>query len=110
MLRLRACFDVPFFEQQEGGMRARVVAMLVGGLLVASATLAQRPPENVGPRRHPNIAAAQRLVEQAFNKIVAAQDANEFDLGGHAQKARELLDQANKELKQAAEASNRDRR
>jgi hypothetical protein len=88
-------------------MNARIVTALAGGLLVATATMAQRPPENVSPRRHPNIAAAQRLTEQAFNKIVAAQEANEYDLGGHAQKAKELLEQANKELKLAAEASNR---
>jgi hypothetical protein len=29
---------------------------------------------------------------------------------GHAQKAKELLDQANRELKQAAEAANRNKR
>jgi hypothetical protein len=57
--------------------------------------------------KHPNLAAAQRLSHQAFEKIVAAQQANEWDLAGHAQKAKDLLDQANRELKQAAEASNR---
>jgi hypothetical protein len=36
----------------------------------------------------------------------AAQTANEFDMAGHAAKAKELLDQANNELKQAAEAAN----
>lgn len=59
------------------------------------------------PKRHPNLAAAQRLTDQAWQKIVAAQRANEFDMAGHAQKAKELLDQANRELKQAAEAANR---
>jgi hypothetical protein len=54
-----------------------------------------------------DVAAAQRLVEQAFNRITAAQEANEFDLGGHAARAKELLDQANKELKLAAETANR---
>jgi hypothetical protein len=38
---------------------------------------------------------------------VAAQEANEWDLQGHAQRAKNLLDQVNNELKQAAEASNR---
>ena len=32
--------------------------------------------------------------------------ANEWDLGGHAQKAKDLLEQVNQELKQAAETSN----
>ena len=71
---------------------------------------AQRPVENVGKKRHPNLAAAQRLVEQAFNRISDAQRANEWDLEGHAEKAKDLLDQANKELKAAAQAANRDKR
>ncbi len=75
---------------------------LIGGL-----ALAQRPAKNVSPGRHPNLAAAQRLSRQAYERIVAAQEANEWDLQGHAQKAKNLLDQVNNELKQAAEASNR---
>lgn len=79
------------------------------GALVTGAAIAQGPPErNVG-RRHPNLAAAQRLCQQAYDRIVAAQQANEFDLGGHAQRAKDLLDRANNELKQAAMASNRRR-
>jgi hypothetical protein len=85
----------------------RVVFTLVGTLLIATSLFAQHPPENVSPKHHPNLAAAQRLIDQAFNKITAAQNANEFDLGGHAAKAKDLLDQANKELKLAAETANR---
>ena len=77
-------------------------ALLVGGLAEA-----QRPKQDVSGARHPNLAAAQRLCDQAFNKIVAAQEANEWDMQGHAQKAKGLLDEANKELKLAAEAANR---
>ena len=69
--------------------------------------MAQRPKQNISAGRHPNLAAAQRLSEQAWQKIIAAQEANEFDMAGHAQKAKELLDQVNRELKQAAEAANR---
>ena len=75
-------------------------------LLIGAAAFAQKPARNVSGARHPNLAAAQRLAAQAYQKIVAAQQANEFDLKGHAQKAKELLDQVNNELKQAAEASN----
>jgi hypothetical protein len=75
-------------------------------LVVAGVVYAQPPAKNVNPHRHPHIAAAQRLCKQAFTKIVEAQQANEWDLGGHAQKAKELLDQASNELKQAAEVSN----
>lgn len=78
------------------------VALLCGGLAIA-----QKPVQNVNPNRHPNLAAAQRLSEQAYNKIIAAQDANEWDMQGHAQKAKELLEQANQQLKLAAEAANK---
>ncbi len=89
----------------------KVVAssVLSASLLFGGVAIAQKPARNVSPKRHPNLAAAQRLTDQAFNKIVAAQKANEFDLDGHAQKAKEFLDQADNELKQAARASNRDR-
>lgn len=76
-------------------------------LLVAGLALAQRPKENVAAGRHPNLAAAQRLSQQAWQRIVAAQEANEFDMQGHAQKAKGLLDEANRELKLAAESANR---
>lgn len=75
-------------------------------VLAASAALAEPPVDNVSGHRHPNLAAAQRLSTQAFEKIVAAQRANEWDLGGHAQKAKDLLDQVNHELKAAAETAN----
>jgi len=82
----------------------KVVAgsMLGVVLLFGSALLAQ----NVSPRRHPNLAAAQRFCDQAFAKISAAQAANEWDMNGHAAKAKDLLEQANRELKEAAEAAN----
>lgn len=78
------------------------VALVGGGLAVA-----QKPVENVSGKKHPNLAAAQHLCEEAFNKITAAQQANEWDMQGHAAKAKDLLDQVNKELKLAAEAANK---
>jgi len=68
---------------------------------------AQPPVRNINPGRHPNLAAAQRLSQQAFEKIVAAQQANEWDIEGRAQRAKNLLDQANQQLKMAAEAANK---
>jgi hypothetical protein len=65
--------------------------MLLTGLAVA-----QRPKEDVSPGRHPNLAAAQRLCQQAWQKVSQAQEANEFDMKGHAQKAKGLLDEANR--------------
>ena len=72
----------------------------------AAATIQAAPANNISSKKHPNLAAAQHLTTQAYDKIVAAQNANEFDLGGHAKKARELLEQANRELKAAAEYAN----
>ncbi|MDR3385830.1 MAG: hypothetical protein P4L92_02155 [Rudaea sp.] len=82
------------------------MAFCVAGLALAATIVAAAPANNVSRARHPNIAAAQHLTTQAYEKIEAAQRANEFDLGGHAQKAKDLLDQANRELKAAAETSN----
>jgi hypothetical protein len=84
---------------------ACVTSMGIGMALVGGYAAA-RPADNVSAKRHPNIAAAQRLVIEAFEKVSAAQKANEFDMQGHAAKAKQLLDDANTELKQAAEAAN----
>lgn len=54
---------------------------------------------------HPNLKAAHMHVKQAIEKVSAAQVANEFDMEGHAAKAKDLLDQAEKEIAQAAEAA-----
>jgi hypothetical protein len=83
------------------------MAICVAGFaLVATTIAAAAPANNVSHARHPNIAAAQHFTTQAYEKVEAAQRANEFDLGGHAQKAKDLLDQASRELKAAAETSN----
>jgi len=91
--------------------KTKALGVLLGFLLaLAGVAVAQKPAQNVSGARHPNIAAAQRLSAQAYQKIVAAQQANEWDMQGHAQKAKELLDQANNELKQAAQAANRNKK
>lgn len=87
-------------------MKFSLVVCSAALALAAAAVTAKPPVDNISHHRHPNLAAAQRLSTQAYEKVVAAQRANEFDLNGHAAKAKELLDQANRELKQAAEASN----
>ena len=65
------------------------------------------PVKSVDSALHPNLAAAQDFIIRAFAKITSAQNANEFDLGGHARKAKILLDQANDEIKLAALAANK---
>jgi hypothetical protein len=87
-----------------------LTAVLGSLLLVGGVAVAQRPAKNVSGARHPNLAAAQDLSRRAFQRILDAQKANEWDMAGHAQKAKELLEQVNNELKQAAEAANRNPR
>jgi hypothetical protein len=55
---------------------------------------------------HANLEAARNALNNAENKIIAAQKANEFDLGGHAAKAKEAIATAKEELRLAAETSN----
>ncbi len=91
-------------------LRNRVLTFATGSmLLMGGIALAQRPKQNVSAGRHPNLAAAQRLSSQAYDKITAAQEANEWDMEGHAKKAKGLLEEANNELKAAAEAANRNK-
>jgi hypothetical protein len=87
-----------------------LTAVLASLLVVGGIALAQPPARNVSGARHPNLAAAQRLSRQAFQRIIAAQQANEWDMQGHAQRAKDLLEQANNELKLAAQAANRNAR
>jgi hypothetical protein len=75
-------------------------------LLLGGAAVAQPPKLNINPNRHPNLAAAQDFSKQAWDRIVQAQKANDWDMSGHAQKAKELLEAVNIELSRAAEAAN----
>jgi hypothetical protein len=76
------------------------------GLTLAATSAIAAPSQNISAKHHPNLASAQHLATQAYDKVVAAQKANEFDLGGHAAKAKDLLEQATRELKAAAETAN----
>lgn len=89
----------------------RVVLTAVLGLTFLAGAIGvaqQEPADTVNATRHPNLAAAQQLIRQAYGKIEAAQKANREQLGGHAQKAEQLLDQASHELALAAQVSNQD--
>jgi len=91
-------------------VRKTVLTSVAGaGLFVAGYMVAQGPPpeQNIDPNRHPNLAAAQNLIAQAYGRLVAAQQANDWDVGGHAAKAEELLSRASHEIKEAALAANR---
>jgi len=84
-----------------------LTAVLLLCLVFIAASYAQRPATDIDPGRHPNLAEAQHHIMQAFEKVEEAQKANHDQLGGHAEKAKQLLDQASRELKLAAEFANR---
>ena len=87
-------------------MSGKLLLASVALALMMSVASASPPVDNVSSQKHPNLAAAQRLSTQAYEKIRVAQQANEWDMNGHAAKAKDLLDQVNRELKEAAEAAN----
>jgi len=80
--------------------------ILSAALLCTAVTLAQEPVEDISRHRHPNLAAAQHHVVEANKEIANAQKDNRYDMRGHAEKARDLLVEVNRELKLAAEAAN----
>jgi len=90
-------------------MKLAIQRLLLSSLILtaASAAFAIEPAQNVDPQRHRNLAAAQNLVRQAFDKVSEAQKANRNELGGHAVRAKQLMLQANQEIKLAAIAANR---
>jgi hypothetical protein len=94
----------------EVSMSGKLLLSSAALALAMSVALAAPPVDNINPQKHPNLAAAQRLSTQAYERIAAAQQANEWDMNGHAAKAKDLLDQVNYELKQAAMAANANHR
>ncbi len=81
-------------------LKIALAALALVGLLAGCVTAPEGP-------RHPNLVAAQELIENAIAKVQAAQRANEFDMGGHAARAKALLEQASEQIRLAAEAADR---
>ena len=94
-------------------MRKKVfVGSVVGAVMMLGTFIAYAEPREGEPavnvsREHGNIWRAQELSRQAYDLMTEAQRANEFDMGGHANRAKDLLAEANEEMKLAAEAANR---
>jgi hypothetical protein len=63
------------------------------------------PPVDIG-ERHGNMRSAQQLIQQAWLKVDEAQKDNNYNLGGHAGRAKDLLAQASSEIKESAEQAN----
>ena len=84
-----------------------VAAVIAGPLLGAQdAQAPQAPVVTIDPNRHGNLAAAQGDIVDAYQRIDMAQRANNDQLGGHAQKAKDFLAQADMELRSAADFAN----
>jgi hypothetical protein len=55
-------------------------------------------------KKHPRLAEAQQYINAAYQLIGEAQKDNGFDMEGHAQKAKDLIDAANDDIRKAARA------
>ncbi len=86
--------------------RFAISSALITALFCCSAMFAQAPVVNIDHRRHGNLAAAQSYIVQAYKKINTAQRDNDDQLGGHAQRAKDFLIQADAELRLAANVAN----
>ena len=83
-----------------------LISTILSALLFSVLTVAQDPVQDIDKNIHPNLAAAQSNVVEANKYVSIAQKDNREDMQGHAEKARDLLVQVNRELKLAAEAAN----
>jgi hypothetical protein len=87
--------------------RIWMVAMALCAAFAFSAVLfAQQEPRVTVGEKHGNMRAAQEYIQQAWRKVDEAQKDNNYNLGGHAGRAKELLAQASEEIKLSAEAAN----
>jgi apolipoprotein N-acyltransferase len=78
---------------------------LFASFTLGAVLFAQAPAVDVG-ERHGNMRAAQQLIQQAWLKVDEAQHDNNYNLGGHAGKAKELLAQASEQIRLSADAAN----
>lgn len=84
-------------------LRNIVLRSALGGVLICGGVvLAQEPKPNISDK-FPSLQEAQHHIQQAYEKIATAQQAHHGELGGHGEKAKQLLADANHELKEAAD-------
>lgn len=87
--------------------KTTLVAAVIGTTVTCVGMMfAQAPVVNISRYRHGNLAVAQSSIVHAYQSISQAQQANDGQLGGHAQRAKDLLVQADQELRLAADVSN----
>jgi hypothetical protein len=79
-----------------------LIGLIAACLVFAGVIFAQRA-NNIDPATHPSLAEASQHIQEATKKIHEAHETDKSDLGGHAEKAIHLLDEANMEVKSASE-------
>jgi hypothetical protein len=80
-------------------MTRRPLIALIAILLISAGVAVAKE------HKHANLRAAHEHLKQAIVKITEAQKANEFDMGGHAAKAKTLIEEADRELEAAKETA-----
>ncbi len=80
--------------------------MALGSIMAA----AQAPVVSIDAQQHGELAQAQSNLVQAYSDVVQAQRNNFSHLGGHAQRAKDLISQANEELRLAADRADANER
>jgi hypothetical protein len=80
-----------------------IFAIVLSAAIDCLPAAAQTPSVTIDPQRHGNLAAAQESIVVAFVRISDAQQSNDDHLGGHAGRAKDLLTQANEEIRLAAD-------
>lgn len=86
----------------------RASGLVAGGILYAALAcpgvlMAQQPTVDIDTDGHGNLSSAQEYVSMAWQRIDRAQKINNYDMGGHAARAKELLQQADAEIRAAAD-------
>lgn len=82
-----------------------VIGAIFSTVIVTGCATAQAPIVDIG-QRHGNLRDAQELIVEAYAMIDRAQYDNHSHLGGHAAHAKELLSEADEELRLAADVAN----
>ena len=86
---------------------AAIVSILAFCVLLA----AQEPVVDIDRRVHPNLATAQQHIVDANRYLALVQrDNRDEGVRGHLERARQLLAQADEEVKDAAQAANAEKR
>jgi hypothetical protein len=87
--------------------KALFIGIIIGAACTfGCATMAQQAPYVDIGNRHGNLRSAQENIVEAWRLVGDAQSDNDSRLGGHAARAKELLSEANEELRLAANVAN----